>query len=258
MAKIALESVLSVHHWNDKLFSFRTSRDSSLRFRNGEFVLLGLPGETRPILRAYSIASANYEEHLEFLSIKVPDGELTSRLQHIQPGDEIYVSRKPTGTLVVDDLKPGNNLYLLATGTGLAPFLSIICDFEVYEKFDKIVLFHGVRHASELAYKSFIENDLPIHDYLGDQVSEKLVYYPSVTREPYKNQGRVTDLIASGKLAKEIGLPQINPETDRVMLCGSPGMLSDVQAILDNSGFHISPRLGEQGDYVIERAFAES
>lgn len=258
MAKIALENVLSVHHWNDKLFSFRTSRDSSLRFRNGEFVLIGLPGEKRPILRAYSIASANYEEHLEFLSIKVPNGELTSRLQHIQPGDEIYVSRKPTGTLVVDDLKPGKNLYLLGTGTGLAPFMSIIFDFEVYEKFEKIVLFHGVRHTSELAYRELIEEKLPNNPYLGELVKQKLIYYPSVTREEFKNQGRITDLIESGKLAQDIGLPDLNPETDRVMMCGSPSMLADVQMILEDRQFNISPRLGEQGDYVIERAFVET
>jgi len=258
MAKIALENVLSVHHWNDKLFSFRTSRDPSFRFRNGEFVMLGLPGEKRPILRAYSIASANYEEYLEFLSIKVPDGELTSRLQHVQPGDEIYVSRKPTGTLVVDDLRPGKNLYLLATGTGLAPFMSIIMDFDVYDKFDKVILFHGVRHVSELAYRTDIENELPVNEFLGDQIAEKLIYYPCVTREPFMNQGRVTDLIASGKLSKDIGLPKLNPESDRIMLCGSPGMLSDMQMILNGMGFHISPRLGEQGDYVIERAFADS
>ncbi|WP_444995884.1 ferredoxin--NADP reductase [Aliikangiella sp. IMCC44359] len=258
MANIALENVLSVHHWNDKLFSFRTTRDASLRFRNGEFVMIGLPGEKKPILRAYSIASANYEEHLEFLSIKVPDGQLTSRLQHIQPGDEVFVSRKPTGTLVVDDLKPGKNLYLIATGTGLAPFMSIIFDLEIYDRFEKIVLFHGVRTVSELAYKELIESQLPDNPYIGELVKNQLIYYPSVTREPFKNQGRITDLIESGQLAKEIGLPPLGPENDRVMLCGSPSMLEEIQQILDKMNFKISPRLGEQGDYVIERAFVES
>jgi ferredoxin/flavodoxin---NADP+ reductase len=258
MAKIALENVLSVHHWNDKLFSFRTTRDSALRFRNGEFLMIGLPGEKRPILRAYSIASANYEEHLEFLSIKVPNGELTSRLQHIQPGDEIYVSRKPTGTLVADDLRPGKHLYLVGTGTGLAPFMSIISDPDVYEKFDKIVLFHGVRHVSELAYRDFIQTELPANPYIGELAQQQLMYYPSVTREPFVNQGRITDLIESGKLADDLGLPQLNPGTDRVMLCGSPSMLEDLQTMLDNLGFKISPRMGEQGDYVIERAFVEA
>lgn len=258
MAAIESQSVLSVHHWNDKLFSFKTTRNPSLRFRNGEFVMIGLPGEKRPILRAYSIASSNYEEYLEFFSIKVPNGKLTSRLQHIQPGDEIYVSKKPTGTLVADDLRPGKNLYLISTGTGLAPFLSIIHDFDVYEQFEKVILFHGVRTVSELAYKDFIENELPNHEYLGDTVSEKLIYYPSVTREAFKNQGRITDLIRNGKLAKDLGMPQLNPTTDRVMLCGSPSFLKDIQIILKEDGFEISPRLGEQGDYVIEKAFVES
>lgn len=257
MANIALENVLSVHHWNDTLFSFKLSRDPSMRFRNGEFVMIGLPGEKRPILRAYSIASANYEEHLEFLSIKVPDGALTSRLQHIKPGDQVFVSRKPTGTLVADDLKPGRNLYLLGTGTGLAPFMSIIFDLDIYDRFEKIVLFHGVRTVSELAYKDLIENELPNNPYIGELVKEKLIYYPSVTREPFKNQGRITDLIQSGKLAENIGLPQLDPKQDRVMLCGSPSMLAEIQHILDEMSFQISPRMGEQGDYVIERAFVE-
>lgn len=258
MANIGLESILSVHHWNDKLFSFRTTRDNSFRFRNGEFVLLGLPGEKRPILRAYSIASSNYEEYLEFLSIKVPDGELTSRLQHIQPGDEIYVSRKPTGTLVADDLKPGKNLYLIATGTGLAPFMSIIFDLDIYDKFENIILFHGVRHVSELAYRDLIEKELPNNPYIGENVKNKLIYYPCVTREKFKNTGRVTDLIQSGQFVQDIKLEELNPQSDRFMLCGSPGLLEDMQTILNDKGFHISPRLGEQGDYVIERAFAES
>ncbi len=257
MANIALEDVLSVHHWNDTLFSFKLTRDPALRFRNGEFVMIGLPGEKKPVLRAYSIASANYEEHLEFLSIKVPDGALTSRLQHIKPGDKVYVSRKPTGTLVADDLKPGRNLYLLGTGTGLAPFMSIIFDPDIYDRFENIVLFHGVRSVSELAYKDLLEKELPDNPYIGEQVKEKLIYYPAVTREPFKNQGRITDLIESGKLADDTGLPQLDPVKDRVMLCGSPAMLSELQQLLDNMGFKISPRMGEQGDYVIERAFVE-
>ncbi|TQV88140.1 ferredoxin--NADP reductase [Aliikangiella coralliicola] len=258
MANIALENVLSVHHWNDKLFSFRTTRDQALRFRNGEFVMVGLPGEKKPILRAYSIASPNYEEHLEFFSIKVPNGKLTSRLQHIQPGDEIYVSRKPTGTLVADDLKPGKHLYLLATGTGLAPFMSIIFDLDIYDKFEKIVVFHGVRKVSDLAYRELLEEQLKDNPYIGELVRDKLIYYPSVTQEPFVNQGRVTDLIRSGKLAADIGLPPINPETDRAMLCGSPAMLEETQEVLNELGFNISAHMGVQGDYVIERAFVES
>ena len=258
MAKIALENVLSVHHWNDKLFSFTTTRDQSLRFRNGEFVMVGLPGEKKPILRAYSIASPNYEEHLEFFSIKVPDGELTSRLQKIQPGDSVYVSRKPTGTLVADDLRPGKHLFLFSTGTGLAPFLSIVYDLDIYDRFEKVVLFHGVRRVEDLAYRELFEEKLPNNPYIGELVKQKFVYYPSVTREPFVNQGRLTDLIRSGKLCQDIGIPQINPETDRAMLCGSPAMLDETQQVLNELGFEISPSMGVQGDYVIERAFAES
>ena len=257
MSNLAIENVLSVHHWNDTLFSFKTTRAPSFRFRNGEFVMIGLPGEERPVMRAYSIASANYEEHLEFLSIKVPDGKLTSKLQNIQPGDEIQVTKKPTGTLVVDDLKPGKRLYLIASGTGLAPFMSIILDHEIYEKFDQVVLFHGVRYISELAYNEFIKNELPKNEYLGDVIREKLVYYPCVTREPFENQGRITDLLKYGLLEKKLGVERISPEQDRFMICGSPGLLKDMQGILNTRGFEISPRLGKQGDYVIERAFVE-
>ncbi len=219
--------------------------------------MVGLPGDSKPVLRAYSIASANHEEYLEFFSIKVPNGKLTSRLQFIKPGDEIFVSRKPTGTLVTDDLRPGKHLYLLATGTGLAPFLSIIYDPEVYSRFDKIVLFHGVRNIDDLAYRNLLENQLSAHPYLGELAKDKLIYYPSVTREKFINQGRITDLITSGQLASDIGLPQLNPQTDRVMICGSPGMLEDTRKLLNQMGFEISPHMGVQGDYVIERAFAE-
>jgi ferredoxin--NADP+ reductase len=258
MAKLAEENVLSVHHWNDTLFSFRTTRSPSLRFRNGEFVMLGLPGEKRPVLRAYSIASANYEEHLEFLSIKVPDGKLTSKLQHIKEGDTIQVSSKPTGTLVVDDLKPGKRLYLIASGTGLAPFMSIIYDLDIYEKFEQVVLFHGVRYKSELAYHDLIKHELPKNEYIGDLIKEKLIYYPCVTREPFENKGRITDLLKYGILEKKLGFERISPDHDRFMLCGSPALLKDMQKLLDERGFEVSPRQGEQGDYVIERAFVES
>jgi len=251
------EEVTSVHHWNDSLFSFKTTRDPGLRFRTGQFVMIGLEVDGRPLMRAYSIASAHYEEHLEFFSIKVPNGPLTSRLQHLQPGDKMLVSRKPTGTLVLDDLKPGKHLYLLGTGTGLAPFMSVIRDPEAYERFDKIVLIHGVRTVSELAYSNFIENELPNNEFFGELVREKLIYYPTVTREPFRNQGRLTDLLESGQLCAQIGLPQINPETDRAMLCGSPAMLEDTSAMLDRLGFHVSPHIGTPGDYVIERAFVE-
>jgi ferredoxin--NADP+ reductase len=257
MAAFENETVLSVHHWNDTLFSFTTTRDQSLRFHNGHFVMIGLEVNGKPLVRAYSIASANYEENLEFFSIKVPDGPLTSRLQHLQVGDQLLVGRKPVGTLIVDDLLPGKHLYLLSTGTGLAPFLSIIKDPEIYERFDKIVLFHGVRYVSELAYESFIINELPNNEFFGDEVRQKLIYYPAVTREPFRTQGRITDLVNSGKIFDDIGLPPFNPEHDRAMICGSPHMLQSCCDMLDERGFKISPSIGNPGDYVIERAFVD-
>ena len=255
MAAIAQERVLTVHHWNENVFSFTTTRDHSLRFENGHFVMLGLQVDGKPLMRAYSIASANHEEHLEFLSIKVADGPLTSRLQHIKPGDEVLVSRKPTGTLLLRDLKPGKRLYLLSSGTGLAPFMSLVKDPEVYERFEKVILVHGVRYRSELAYRDYIEWELTHHEYLGEQVRSKLVYFPTVTRERFRYQGRVTSLIESGKLFEDTGMPALDPAHDRVMICGSPAMLADLSALLDARGFQISPHVGEPGDYVIERAF---
>lgn len=255
MATIGKERVLTVHHWNPTVFSFTTTREPSLRFENGHFVMLGLMVDGKPLMRAYSIASANHEEFLEFLSIKVADGPLTSRLQHIKPGDEVLVSRKPTGTLLLHDLKAGKHLYLLSSGTGLAPFMSLIKDPELYERFEKIVLIHGVRYRSELAYRDFIEWELTHHEYLGELVKKQLIYYPTVTRERFRYQGRVTELIESGKLFTDIGLPPLDPKVDKAMICGSPVMLSDLSALLDARGFQISPHVGEPGDYVIERAF---
>jgi ferredoxin--NADP+ reductase len=257
MSKLATETVTDVHHWNDTLFSFTTTRNEGFRFRNGHFTMIGLPQENgRPLLRAYSIASANYEDKLEFFSIKVPNGPLTSQLQKIVPGDEIFVSSKSTGTLVTDHLLPGKHLYLLATGTGLAPFLSIIKDPEVYEQYDKVILTHGVRHVDELAYEQLITEELPNNEFFGDLIRGKLLYYPTVTREHYKNQGRLTDLLVSGSLEKNLGLPPINVEDDRFMLCGSPSMLKDFCAILNERGFS-EVRHGDAGHYVIERAFVE-
>ncbi|MCU0932101.1 MAG: ferredoxin--NADP reductase, partial [Serpentinimonas sp.] len=201
------ERVLSVHHWTDRLFSFTTTRDPGLRFSNGHFTMIGLRQESgKPLLRAYSIASANYEEHLEFLSIKVPDGPLTSRLQHIQPGDTIVVGKKPTGTLVIDYLLPAKNLYLMGTGTGLAPYLSIIRDPDTYERFEKVIVVHGVRQVNELAYRDYITQELPQHEFLGETVSQQLLYYPTVTREPFERQGRIPQLVESGQMARELGL----------------------------------------------------
>ena len=257
MSNFATERVLHVHHWNDSLFSFRTTRDPGLRFRNGHFVMLGLPVDGKPLMRAYSVASANHAEHLEFFSIKVPNGPLTSRLQHLQVDDEVIVGRKPVGSLVLDDLRPGRHLYLLATGTGLAPFMSIIQDPETYERFEKVVLVHGVRQVSELAYADFIERELPQDEFLGEWVRERLLYYPTVTREPFRHQGRLTDLLASDALSAAVGLPPIDPARDRAMVCGNPAMLKDCCTLLDAKGLQISPRQGEAGDYVIERAFVE-
>ncbi|MEC4721238.1 ferredoxin--NADP reductase [Noviherbaspirillum sp. CPCC 100848] len=256
MSALQEEEVLSVHHWTDSLFTFTTTRDSSLRFSNGHFTMIGLRVDGKPLLRAYSIVSANYEDHLEFLSIKVPDGPLTSRLQHIKVGDKIVVGRKPTGTLVTDYLLPGKRLYLLSTGTGLAPFMSIIRDPDAYEKFDQIILVHGVRTVDELAYHDLLVEHLPNHEFLGDLVSSKLRYYPTVTREQYKTMGRVTDLISSGKLFNDLNVPEINAAEDRVMICGSPAMLRDLKKMLEDRGF-AEGNTSTPGHFVIERAFAE-
>jgi len=257
MSAFLNETVLSVHHWTDRLFSFTTTRDETLRFSNGHFTMIGLRDENgKPLLRAYSIVSANYEDHLEFLSIKVQDGPLTSRLQHIKVGDKIVVGKKPTGTLLIDYLLPGKNLYLFGTGTGLAPFLSIVRDPETYEKFEKVILVHGVREVAELAYQDYLTLDLPKHEFLGEMVSEQMLYYPTVTREPFKNRGRITNLIESGQLQADLGLPKFDPATDRAMMCGSPALLKDLKHILEKRGF-LEGNTTKQGDFVIERAFAE-
>ena len=256
MSAFLEERVLSVHHWTDRLFSFTTTRDPALRFSNGHFTMIGLRVNGKPLLRAYSIVSANYEEHLEFLSIKVPDGPLTSRLQHIQVGDTVIVGKKPTGTLLIDYLLPGKRLYLLGTGTGLAPFMSIVRDPETYDRFDQVVLVHGVRLVDELAYHDLLVEHLPDHEFLGELVSSKLRYYPTVTRESYKNMGRMTELMESGKLFSDLGVPPLDPATDRVMLCGSPAMLRDLKQMLEARGFK-EGNTTKPGDFVIERAFVE-
>ena len=256
MSAFLEERVLSVHHWTDRLFTFTTTRDPSLRFSNGHFTMIGLRLNGKPLLRAYSIASPNYEEHLEFLSIKVEEGPLTSHLQHIQVGDTIIVGKKPTGTLLIDYLTPAKRLYLLSTGTGLAPFLSIIRDPETYEKFETVVVVHGVRQVDELAYHDLIVDHLPQHEFLGDMIGQQLRYYPTVTRETYRNMGRVTALIENGKLFTDLGMPPMNPAEDRVMLCGSPGMLNDLKLMLEARGF-VEGNTSTPGDFVIERAFAD-
>lgn len=256
MSSLATERVLSVHHWNESLFSFRTTRDPGLRFENGQFVMIGLDVGGKPLTRAYSIASPNYEEHLEFFSIKVPDGPLTSRLQNIQVGDTIIVGKKPTGTLLIDYLLPGKNLYLIGTGTGLAPWLSIVRDPETYERFEKVIVVHGVREVNELAYQDLFEKELPNHEFLGEIVKDKLIYYPTVTREPFRNQGRINDLIENGKLFTDLGIPALNPLEDRVMLCGSPEMLASLKTLLEQRDFE-EGNTTKPGDFVIERAFVE-
>jgi len=256
MTEINRERVIDVHHWSDTLFTIKATRDRSLRFRNGEFAMMGLEVEGKPLLRAYSMASANYEDHLEFYSIKVQQGPLTSRLQHIKKGDQLLVSKKPTGTLLWDRLRPGRQLYLLSTGTGLAPFLSIIKDPQVYENFEKVILVHGCRYINELTYQRLITHELKHNEYFGESVREKLIYYPAVTREPFKNYGRITSLLKSGKLMEDIDMPQLNLDNDRFMLCGSPAMLNSLTGILDDLGFS-ETRRDDIGEYVIERAFVE-
>jgi ferredoxin/flavodoxin---NADP+ reductase len=256
MSNFNQESVTSVHHWTDNLFSFTTTRDPSFRFRNGEFTMIGLKVGEKPLLRAYSVASANYEDQLEFFSIKVQDGPLTSKLQHLKVGDPIIVSRKATGTLVIDNLESGRNLYLVGTGTGLAPFLSVIKDPETYDRFEKVVLLHGCRRVKELAYGEMITDKLPKDELIGDYIRNQLIYYPTVTRDPFRNRGRITDLITSGKLFEDIGLPAIEPEHDRVMICGSPSLVADTRVLLNERGF-VEGNHGEPAQYVVEKAFAE-
>lgn len=257
MSNFHTERVLGVRHWTADYFSFTTTREAGLRFDNGQFVMIGLLVDGRPLMRAYSIASANWEEELEFFSIKVAHGPLTSRLQHLQPGDDLIVSLKPTGTLLLSDLLPGRNLYLLGTGTGLAPFLSIIKDPLTYERFDRVVLAHGVRRCEDLAYRDYLARALPQHEYLGELLRDKLFYYPAVSREPFRHHGRLTTLLGNGEMGAAAGLPELDPATDRVMICGSPQMLADTRALLDARGFMAAPRIGQPGHYVFERAFVE-
>ncbi len=256
MSNFYTETVLSVRHWTDTLFSFTATRDPAFRFISGQFTMIGLELEGRPLLRAYSMCNAHHEENLEFFSIKVAAGALTSRLQHLREGDKILVGRKPTGTLVQQNLLPGKILYLLGTGTGLAPFVSIIKDPETYELYEKIVLVHGCRFVAELGYGELVVNRLLEDDFFAEIVREKLFYYPSVTREEFRNTGRVTTLLESGKLQADLALPPLNLATDRVMLCGSPEMLHDLNMLLKDRGF-VEGNHSEPGHYVIEKAFVE-
>ncbi|WP_159006771.1 ferredoxin--NADP reductase [Bradyrhizobium sp. S69] len=256
MSAFHREKVLAVRHWTDTLFSFTATRDSGFRFLNGQFAMIGLEVDGRPLLRAYSMASANHEEQLEFFSIKVADGPLTSRLQRIQEGDTILVGRKATGTLVADNLIPGKRLLLLSTGTGLAPFASLIKDPEVYDRYETIVLVHGCRQVSELAYGEELVARLRDDELFGPLLGEKLVYYPTVTREPFRNRGRITDLITSEQLFADIGQSPLDIETDRIMMCGSPGMLEELRLLFEARGL-LEGNTSAPGHFVIEKAFVE-
>jgi ferredoxin/flavodoxin---NADP+ reductase len=256
VAKFYKQTVLGVQRWTDNLFSFRTTRDAGFRFDSGMFTMIGLEVEGRPLLRAYSIASPAYAEELEFLSIVVKDGPLTSRLQHIKEGDEILIGTKPTGTLLLDNLEHGRNLYLLATGTGLAAFMGLVREPDAYERFERVVLIHGVRHIAELAYRDLLSKDLAQDEYIGELAANQLLYVPTVTREPFERQGRIPDLLTSDDFYASVGLPKLDPAHDRVMVCGSTAMLKDLSALLDGMGFEEGSN-AKHGQYVVEKAFAD-
>jgi ferredoxin/flavodoxin---NADP+ reductase len=249
------QTVTSVTHWTDRLFSFRVSRPQSLRFRSGEFVMIGLLGDNgKPLLRAYSIASPAWDEELEFYSIKVPDGPLTSRLQHIQPGDEIILRPKPVGTLVHDALLPGKRLWFLATGTGLAPFASLMREPETYEKYDQVIMMHTCREVAELEYGRQLVESLKDDPLIGEMVGDKLIYYPTTTREPFHHMGRVTDNLSSGKVFTDLGLPPMSRQDDRAMVCGSLAFNVDVKAILEGFGLTEGAN-SDPREFVVEKAF---
>ena len=253
-----VETVTWVQHWTSSLFSFRTTRDPGLRFDSGQFVMVGLTKEDgKPLVRAYSIASPAWHEELEFYSIKVADGPLTSRLQNIKVGDPILIGRKPTGTLVLDGLKPGKRLYMLGTGTALAPWLSLARDPEVYDRFETVVVTHTVREVGDLNYRELFEHELKADEILGELIGDKLTYYPTVTREPFKTQGRITDLIASGKIFEDLGVPPLDPAVDRLMMCGGPPVLADLKQLLLDRGFE-EGSIANPGDFVLEKAFVET
>ena len=248
------QTVTQITHYTDRLFSFRVTRPRSLRFRSGEFVMIGLMGEAgRPLLRAYSIASPAWDDELEFYSIKVPDGPLTSRLQHIQPGDQVIVRPKPVGTLVHDALSPANHLYLIATGTGIAPFASLLRDPETFDRYEKVVLTHTCRHAPELAYGAALVRAFAKDPLVGEH-AHKLIYLPTTTQDQNDCMGRITDWIANRRLSAYLGLPDLNPEADRVMICGSIGLNKDMKAILEARGFNEGAN-SDPGDFVVEKAF---
>lgn len=252
---VNLVTVVSVHHWTDRLFSFRVTRPESFRFRSGEFVMIGLMVDGKPLLRAYSVASPAWDDELDFYSIKVQDGPLTSRLQTIQPGDQILLGKKPTGTLVHDALLPGRNLYLLSTGTGIAPFASIIRDPDTYERFERVILTHTCREVGELAYGDKLVANTLADPLVGEMVAGRLAHYTTTTREDFKRMGRITTLMESGQLFDDIGEQPLHPEKDRVMICGSMEMLKDLQVLCESVGLEEGAN-SKPGHYVIEKAFA--
>jgi len=249
------QTVTSVRHWTDRLFSFRVTRPQSLRFRSGEFVMIGLLGDNgKPLLRAYSIASPNWDEELEFYSIKVPDGPLTSKLQHILPGDQIILRPKPVGTLVLDALLPGRRLWFLATGTGIAPFASLMRDPDTYERYDEVVMMHTCRDLAELEYGRQLVESLKDDPLIGELVGDKLRYYPTTTRETSTHMGRITDNLKSGKVFTDLGIPKMDPATDRAMVCGSLAFNVDVKVVLESFGLREGAN-SEPREYVVEKAF---
>ncbi len=249
------ETVLSVQHYTDRLFKFRLTRPQSFRFRSGEFIMIGLPGENgKPLLRAYSVASPNWDDTLEFYSIKVPDGPLTSRLQKIEQGDAVLLGRKPVGTLVLDALTPARRLYMFSTGTGFAPFASLIRDPAVYEAFDEVIVTHTCRDVAELAYSQETVEAFLADPDIGEIGAGKLRLYDSCTRESYPRTGRVTDLIRSGKLFEDLGIPRLDPATDRAMICGSIDMTKELKGVMESHGLKEGSN-SEPADFVIERAF---
>jgi ferredoxin--NADP+ reductase len=248
------EKVLEVRHWTERLFSFRVTRPASFRFRSGEFVMIGLVVEGRPLLRAYSIASPSWDDGLDFYSIKVQDGPLTSRLQHIKPGDDILMGRKPTGTLVLDALTPGERLYLFSTGTGLAPFASIIRDPETYARFSRVILVHGCREAAELDYGIDLVARTRDDPLVGEAAIAQLAHVTTLTRAPHPLQGRVTTLIETGALFSLLRTHPLAPATDRAMICGSMAMLNDTRALLEQAGLKEGSN-ASPAEYVVERAF---
>jgi ferredoxin--NADP+ reductase len=253
-ANVYAETVVSVRHYTDRLFSFRVTRPQSFRFRSGEFVMIGLPNAEKPVFRAYSIASPAWDEELEFFSIKVPEGPLTSELQKIVPGDTVLLRQKSTGTLVIDALTPAKRLFMISTGTGIAPFASLMRDPETYEKYDQVIMMHTCREVAELEYGRQLVENLKADELVGELASEKLVYYPTTTREPFERMGRVTDNLSSGKVFADLGLPPMDPATDRAMVCGSLAFNIDVKTILEGFGLREGAN-SEPREFVVEKAF---